>query len=95
MAKGISLANSANPVKADGFVRIQRETKGRKGAGVTIVSGLCENNDELKALAKQLKKLCSSGGAIKAEKLEVQGDHRQKIKDWLEKQGRKVKLVGG
>lgn len=79
----------------DGIVRIHRETKGRKGAGVSIVRGLKLDQGELKALAKTLKQRCGSGGAVKAGEIEIQGDHRDSIKAELEKQGFVVKLAGG
>jgi translation initiation factor 1 len=65
---------------------ISRETKGRKGKGVTLISGLALAETDLKALAKQLKTLCGSGGAIKAGVIEIQGDHRDAIKQLLKKQ---------
>lgn len=80
---------------SDGIIRIRRETKGRKGAGVTIIDGLVMENDELKQLVKKIKKTCSSGGAIKDGSVEVQGEHREKVKALLEKQGYTVKLAGG
>ena len=49
----------------DGIVRIRRETKGRKGKGVTTVSGIDLPELGLKALAKQLKQKCSTGGTVK------------------------------
>lgn len=79
----------------DGIIRIRRETKGRKGAGVTIIDGLTLENDELKQLVKKIKQTCSSGGAIKDGSVEVQGEHREKIKALLEKAGYTVKLSGG
>ncbi len=79
----------------DGVVRIRRETKGRKGKGVTTISGLPVDGEKLKELAKLLKKTCGSGGAIKANIIEIQGDHRQVIKTTLEKLGHQVKLAGG
>ena len=50
---------------------------------------------DLKTLAKKLKVLCSSGGTVKNGVIEVQGDHRDQIKQELEKQFRNVKLAGG
>ena len=49
----------------DGVVRVQRETKGRRGKTVTTVTGVPLVANELKALAKELKKSCGSGGAVK------------------------------
>jgi translation initiation factor 1 len=79
----------------DGIVRIRRETKGRKGAGVSLIEGVSLAEAELTALAKRLKQVCGSGGAIKNGLIEIQGDHREKLKAELEKQGFKVKLAGG
>ena len=83
------------PEISDGIVRIKRETKGRKGKGVTIISGLALPEKALKTLAKQLKQLCGTGGAVKLNTIEIQGDHREKLKETLEKQGHTVKLAGG
>ncbi len=81
--------------KGDGIVRIRRETKGRKGKGVTTVSGVDLAPDELKALAKSLKQICGTGGSVKDGVIEIQGDHRDKLKTELEKRGMSVKLAGG
>ncbi len=79
----------------DGIVRLRRETKGRKGAGVTLIDGLPLVDAELKILAKKIKQHCSSGGAIKTGIIEIQGDHRTAIKSLLEQKGFTVKLAGG
>ena len=84
-----------NAPKGDGIVRIRRETKGRKGKGVTTVSGLLLQDAELKAMAKDLKKLCGTGGAVKDHTIEIQGDNRDKIKAFLEAKNFTVKLAGG
>ncbi|GAB4190414.1 MAG: translation initiation factor Sui1 [Wenzhouxiangellaceae bacterium] len=83
------------PPSGDGIVRIRRETKGRKGKGVTIISGVPLAGDELKALAKQLKQHCGSGGAIKDGEIEIQGDHRDKVLAALQGKGWTVKKAGG
>lgn len=79
----------------DGVVRIQRQTKGRKGKGVSIVSGLDLDDAPLKLMAAELKKVCGCGGSVKDGTIEIQGDNREKIKAHLEKKGLKVKLSGG
>ncbi|MCE7578423.1 stress response translation initiation inhibitor YciH [Aliivibrio fischeri] len=81
--------------KGDGIVRIQRETKGRKGKGVCVVTGLDMEDTQLKLLAAQLKKVCGCGGSVKDGDIEIQGDNREKIRDFLTKQGHTVKLAGG
>lgn len=80
--------------KGDGIVRIHRETKGRKGKGVSIVKGLDLDDAPLKLLAAELKKVCGCGGAVKDGCIEIQGDVRDKIKAYLEKKGHTVKLAG-
>lgn len=79
----------------DGIVRISRETKGRKGSGVSLVSGLPLDGEALKKLARQLKKRCGTGGAVKNGVVEIQGDHREFLKEELARQGYNVKLAGG
>lgn len=82
-------------VKNDGVVRVGRETKGRKGKGVTVVTGVPLGQDGLQALAKQLKQKCGSGGTVKDGVIEVQGDHRDQLVGELQKQGYAVKRSGG
>ena len=79
----------------DGIVRIGRETKGRKGKGVTIISGVPLDAAELSVLAKELKKRCGSGGTVKAGTIEIQGDHRDMLFGELQRRGWRVKRCGG
>lgn len=79
----------------DGIVRIRRETKGRKGKGVTTITGLALSETDLKILASRLKQLCGTGGAIKDGVIEIQGDQRDKLQAELTRQGHTVKLSGG
>ncbi|PSW05352.1 stress response translation initiation inhibitor YciH [Photobacterium lipolyticum] len=79
----------------DGIVRIQRQTKGRKGKGVCIVTGLDMEDAQLKLVAAELKKVCGCGGSVKDGTIEIQGDKRDVIKAALEKKGHTVKLAGG
>ena len=83
------------PVVNDGIVRIHRSSKGRKGKGVCLVAGVPLAGPELKALAKVLKQLCGTGGAVKDGVIEIQGDQRDRLKAELEKLGYTVKLAGG
>lgn len=81
--------------KGDGIVRIQRQTSGRKGKGVCVISGIDADNATLNTIAAELKKKCGCGGAVKDGTIEVQGDKRDLIKSLLEARGMKVKLAGG
>jgi len=81
--------------QSDGFAKVRRETKGRKGRGVVVISGLSLSTKALKTFASQLKKSCGAGGSVVGETIEIQGDKREAIKLALEKQGYKVKFIGG
>ncbi|MFP8965153.1 stress response translation initiation inhibitor YciH [Pokkaliibacter sp. CJK22405] len=81
--------------KGDGIVRIRRETSGRKGKGVTTVSGIDLDDAALKLLTAELKKKCGTGGSVKDGVIEIQGDNRDLIKGLLEAKGFTVKLAGG
>ncbi|MDO9548198.1 MAG: translation initiation factor Sui1 [Candidatus Marinimicrobia bacterium] len=79
----------------DGVVRVSRETKGRKGKGVTLITGIPLTEIELKFLAKELKVKCGSGGTVKNGIIEIQGDHRDKLLEELQIRGWTAKRVGG
>jgi len=79
----------------DGIVRVQRETKGRGGKAVTLVRGLALDPDALAALGKRLRSACGAGGTVKDGMLEVQGDHVERVMEWLTKEGWVVKRSGG
>ena len=81
--------------KGDGVVRIQRQTSGRKGKGVCLITGVALDDAELTKLAAELKKKCGCGGAVKDGIIEIQGDKRDLLKSLLEAKGMKVKLAGG
>lgn len=81
--------------KSDGIVRLMRETKGRKGKGVTLITGVPLDHDGLKGLAKSLKQKCGSGGSLKNGIIEIQGDHRDVLEKELGRLGYKVKRAGG
>jgi translation initiation factor 1 len=82
-------------IKGDGIVRISRETKGRGGKGVSLISGLSLDDDAIKQLSGKLKKLCGTGGTVKDGVIEIQGDQRDKLLIYLSEQGYKAKLAGG
>jgi translation initiation factor 1 len=81
--------------EGDGIVRIQRETKGRKGKGVTLIKGVLLAPIELKKLAKELKQKCGVGGAVKEGVIEIQGDVRDQLFEEMQQRGYKVKKAGG
>ncbi|MDR3428690.1 MULTISPECIES: translation initiation factor Sui1 [Silvimonas] len=80
---------------ADGVIRVSRETKGRKGKGVTLVKGAVLDEAALTQLAKQLKTVCGSGGTVKDGVIEIQGDHCDQVLALLKKQGLAAKRAGG
>lgn len=86
--------NKAGP-KGDGIVRIGRETKGRKGKGVSVVTGLPLAREALETLAGELRKRCGAGGTVRDGVVEIQGDHRELLAKELEKRGYRVRLAGG
>lgn len=81
--------------KVDGIVRIQRQVSGRKGSGVSVITGLDLSDGELKLLAAELKKRCGCGGSVKNGIIEIQGEKRDVLKQLLEQKGYQVKLAGG
>ena len=76
-------------------MRVSRETQGRKGKGVTVISGIGLPASELEALATELKKKCGSGGSVTDGRIEIQGDHRDRLVEELTRRGWKVKRAGG
>jgi translation initiation factor 1 len=83
------------PAGSAAVVRVGRETKGRKGKGVTVVTGVPLAGDALDELASQLKRQCGSGGTVKDGAIEIQGDHRDLLVAELAKRGWTVKRSGG
>ncbi|WP_165855597.1 translation initiation factor Sui1 [Marinobacter sp. JSM 1782161] len=79
----------------DGIVRVSRETKGRKGKGVTLITGIPLAGADLKAYAKTLKAKCGTGGTVKDGVVEIQGDHRDLLVPLLQEKGWTVKKAGG
>ncbi len=85
----------ASAPPSDGIVRISRSTKGRKGKGVTVITGIPADAGELKGIAKALKQKCGSGGTVKAGTIEIQGDHRDVLMVELKGMGYTVRRSGG
>jgi translation initiation factor 1 len=76
----------------DNVVRVSRTSSGRRGKTVTLVTGLPPA--DVRAVAAELKRMCGSGGAVKAGTVEIQGDHRARIIEHLSGRYR-VKAAGG
>jgi len=88
-------AQKPSSPKGDGIVRVGRETKGRKGKGMTVVTGVPLHPEGLRDLAKQLKQKCGTGGILKDGRIEIQGDHRDLLVGELQSMGYTVKRSGG
>ena len=86
---------AVQPINKKQVISVGRETKGRKGKGVTILSDLPMNEEQIHELATKLKSKCGTGGTVKDRKIEIQGDQRERIILELEKLGFKTKKVGG
>jgi translation initiation factor 1 len=81
--------------QGDGIVRVQKESKGRKGKTVTLIRGAALKEEALRELLSGLKRLCGTGGTIKEGVIEIQGDHTEVVIEDLKKRGFTVKKVGG
>jgi len=89
------VAKEEMPKKSAPVVRLGRETKGRRGKGVTTVSDVPLDEAGLLELATKLKDRCGTGGTVKDGVIEIQGDQRDRLAAVLEGMGYKVKRVGG
>lgn len=76
-------------------LKIEASRKGRGGKTVTIISGFQEKPETLATLAKQLKAQCGTGGTVKDNEIEIQGEHKQKLLEIITKLGYKAKISGG
>ena len=81
-----STAEDTLPAKEQ-LLKIKLETKQRAGKAVTIIEGFVGTAPDAEALGKKLKAFCGTGGSVKDNQLLVQGDNRDKIMQWLQKNG--------
>jgi translation initiation factor 1 len=88
-------SNTPPGIKADGTVRVQRESKGRGGKTVSVVYGLPDPGDELKSWAARLKQQCGCGGSVKDGAVIIQGNKVEQIIRILRDAGFTVKQAGG
>jgi translation initiation factor 1 len=84
------------PVNAGGgAVRVARQTQGRGGKAVTVITGLPLGEEPLAVLAGELKRRCGSGGTVRDGTIEIQGEHRDTLVAELQKRGYAAKRAGG
>ena len=76
-------------------LKVEASRKGRGGKTVTVISGFQGKPETLADLAKQLKAQCGTGGTVKDNEIEIQGEHKQKLAEILKKMGYKAKISGG
>jgi translation initiation factor 1 len=76
-------------------VRVAKQVAGRGGKAVSVISGLPMNDAQLAALATELKRRCGSGGSVRGDTIEIQGDHRDLLVAELIKRGFPAKRSGG
>jgi len=76
-------------------VRVSRQTQGRGGKSVSVISGLPMNDQQLEALAKELKRRCGCGGTVRDGTIEIQGDHRDTLVAELVRRGFDARRAGG
>jgi translation initiation factor 1 len=94
-AAGSRAAGAASGVGAAGPVRVSRQTQGRAGRAVTVISGLALRTAELEKLAGELKRRCGSGGTVRDGNIEIQGEHRDTLVAELARRGIAAKRAGG
>ena len=89
----VSHARSLPPQQQTAY--LHRESGGRGGKVVSVVKNLILTEEDMKVLAKRLKQECGTGGTVKDGVIEIQGEHRQRMAEVLQKLGYKTKIAGG
>ena len=80
---------------APATIRVGRQTQGRAGKAVTVVTGLPLAPEELALLARELKQHCGSGGTVHEGAIEIQGEHRERVVAELQRRGFAATRSGG
>jgi translation initiation factor 1 len=83
----------ATNLPRDGVVRLLRDRKSRGGKTVTVIAGVPTH--VLPTLVSELKRACGTGGTLRGDVIEIQGDFRDRLKTELERRGYTVKIAGG
>lgn len=90
-ATDFNFTNEEEPVESlppeEQLLKIVLDKKHRGGKVVSIITGFVMKEDEIELLAKELKNFCGAGGSVKDNEIVIQGDHREKILQWLVKKG--------
>ena len=68
-------------------LKIRLDTKHRAGKAVTLIEGFIGSDEDLQELGKKLKSFCGTGGSAKNGEIIIQGDQREKVMQWLGKNG--------
>ena len=96
VAQCVCKSAQGKPFRADaGAVRVSRQTQGRAGKGVTVINGLPLSPAALTTLAGELKRFCGSGGTVRDDVIEIQGEHRDRLVAELIGRGFAAKRAGG
>lgn len=82
-------SNPETPPAAQQKLRVKLDTKHRAGKAVTLIEGFIGSENDLEELGKKLKSFCGTGGSAKDGEIIVQGDQREKVMQWLMKNGYK------
>jgi translation initiation factor 1 len=93
--KPVRQAPAARPAPGPPRIRVGRETAGRGGKGVTVITGLPLTGEALEELAGRLKRCCGAGGGVKGDRIELQGEHRDRLVAELARLGYDAKRAGG
>ena len=90
---GSGASGAQDHAKSMTKLHVQLEKKGRRGKGVTVVKGFFHTRQDLQDFARELKARCGAGGTVKDDTIEIQGDHRKTVAEYLRNKG--FRVTGG